>query len=217
MHRDTTAMLPVADFARLIAAVTHDLRGVAPHAIFDVQNEFNIGNKLRSGPEQELQQVIAAVRGADRSRLVSASFSRDVTLASALADTDAIMFHDARDANPSHARVWYAEAAAARDVGAPGGLRSRAPSRPIYYQEPMPLTTFPGCPDAEHDPDPAHAIAAARAARDQGVAAWTLHSRTGFDLASQSLTVRLNADRTHLERDLIARLRSEVDGVAPVR
>ena len=80
-----------------------------------------------------------------------------------------------------------------------------AGNKPVYLQEPQAWDsglTFCNVPDsARGDRVPGHFRTAARTAKAAGAAAWTFHTRQGFDLRNTSLKSRIQADA--VERELL--------------
>ena len=80
-----------------------------------------------------------------------------------------------------------------------------AGNKPVYLQEPQAWDsglTICNIPDSSRgDRVPGHFRTAARTAKAAGAAAWTFHTRQGFDLRNTSLKSRIQADA--VERELL--------------
>jgi hypothetical protein len=162
-----------------IVGSTAYLKGRHPHVLIDVQNEWPIhSDKTR------IEALLTALRTADPNRLLVASSSgggyAPVGLGLPLI---AAAYHDPRE------RDWYSAGTTRRIVEAVRRSLGGA-VQPIYLQEPMPWGAV--CPRQDHDSDQAHFAAALANARAAGAAAWTLHTRTTFDLKSDSLVAKLS-------------------------
>ncbi len=167
------------------------------NALFDVQNEYVIQDKLT--PEQ-VQELIQAVHAADGSRIAAGSRGTSPGTGGAGAvqsgsearagGHDFVAFHDPRNLGHAGNADWWTESAAITQIAAvKQGLQSVV--KPIDYQEPMPWGPFPGCANNEQDSTSGHARQAAKFAKKHGAAAWTFHTRLSFELAGTSLVSRL--------------------------
>jgi hypothetical protein len=170
------------DYQRALTTLvgsTKYLKGRHPHVLIDVQNEWPIhSDKTR------IERLLHALRAADPDRILVASSSGSAYVPMGLdIPLTVAAYHDPRD------RGWHgADRAASVVKGVRSGLGHVV--QPVYLQEPMPWGTV--CPGQANDSDPAHFAAALANARAAGAAAWTLHTRTTFDLKSRSLLSKLN-------------------------
>ena len=156
------------------------------NVLFDVENEY----QLHSVSDADVAGVLQAVRqrAGDSSRLLAASRVDDAAAAGAAAKAtgmDFVAFHDPRTKGS-----WFTAARIRRHVlDMQSALRPRP--RPIYFQEPESFDPGPPCQPKSFDPDLGHAGEAVEAARAAGAAAWTFHTRAGFDLSRSSLFEQL--------------------------
>ncbi len=156
------------------------------NAIVDVQNEYNCNNPGQHLSDQEAEDIVAAVRAAHPGLPVAASVACAISPArageiAARGSFAFVAFHDDR----ADGR-WHTSARIESEMSA---LRSGVEHRriPLYFQEPERW---------DHAPTAAHFAGAAAAARRHGAAAWTFHTRAGFDLSSATFRSRL--DRSEL-------------------
>lgn len=151
------------------------------HVFFDVQNEA--GHDFNRAGEQDLRQLVSAVKAADPSRLISVSmFDPDADRQARLVrelGLSLLNFHDL-----PRGKGWGARTAGHvkrfREALERAGVQV-----PIYAGEPDPGSYGSGVEEFR---------AAVRGARAAGAAAWTFHTRIAYDLGSSSLAGRLDAD-----------------------
>lgn len=198
---DTVQGLSPHDYASQIGEVAERLAGRDPHVLFDISNEYP-----RWSTRDEMRRILTSqIRRFDASRIVTASIDAG-SVDSVKAGEDAAFiagddprfiaaYHEGRDTSR-----WYQEDTIRRVIEE---LRQKlGPSRPIYLQEPMPVSRF--CADCGGvvDAAPGHPRAAMRAAKAAGAAAWTFHTRNTFDLAARryvDIVPEGSPERTELE------------------
>ena len=174
-------VLSVTAYAAALNALigrTEYLKGKHPHVLVDVQNEWP-----RFTSEAAVERLLTELRTADPDRILVASSSGDayVPVGRSLPRM-AAAYHDPRGGNWFEAEKLKRVVASVRE-SLPGGVQ------PVYLQEPMPWTAI--CPGQIRDEDSGHFLAAVKNARAAGAAAWTFHTRLGFDLRTQSLVSKL--------------------------
>lgn len=175
-------------YERGLAFLTGALHGYE-HVFFDIQNEYN-GRVTHLG-DDDVRRLRAAIQQADPNRLVTASLANEigpeeVARRSNETGVDIVGWHESR--NP-----WQFDAMDALVRRAKGET-----AKPIYMGEPaileggMTVESF------------VTAIAKAKAG---GAAAWTFHTRQGFDLSRKPLKDLLTAP----EREFVESFREKVD------
>jgi len=197
-----TRGLKPAGARRGIVEIAEELRGV-DNLLFDIQNERNVPDR-RHMPEEEVANILAAIRSVDRDRLVvasnspldppayAASFSRRLGL-------DATAYHEPRT------RAWYTLTTLRAVVSA-----MKANGLPAYLQEPMRAGDMR---DRNSPRDRAEFFIEARAnAKLAGAAAWCFHTDVALDYRSgpARLEDRLR-QRPQPEWAFVSALRAEVD------
>lgn len=181
---DTIAGLSFEDYGAQIGEVTAALAGQAPHVLFDMNNEFP-----RWTTRDEMKRILVGhIRPSDPDRIVTASSDSGSVSAAKAGESAAFIgegdarfvaaYHDGRDRER-----WFQDGTVRQVVA---DLRGAVgPARPIYLQEPMPVSRFCDSCQGVFDATPGRARAAARAAEAAGAAAWTFHTRSTFDLAQR--------------------------------
>ncbi|NUM55284.1 MAG: hypothetical protein HUU46_16685 [Candidatus Hydrogenedentes bacterium] len=139
------------------------------HIFLDIQNEYN--GRITHLSDDEVRRLRAAIKNADPHRLVTASLANEigpeeVARRSNEVNVDIVGWHESR--NP-----WQFDAMDALVKRARG-----ATTKPIYMGEPALL---------EDGLTVESVITAVTKAKAGGAAAWTFHTRNGFDLSKQSL------------------------------
>jgi hypothetical protein len=151
------------------------------NVLIDIENERNLyGPFGRPLAAQDVAVIVAAIKGADASRIVTASNSQDLPPADAARFTtdtglDVIAYHDPR--RPS----WFEADQIDSVVSTLATAR-----RPVYLQEP---TRFPN-PSTDRAEYFRTALANARRA---GAAAWCFHTDLGFNLGGSLFQDRLRS------------------------
>lgn len=189
-----------ASFGARIADVEDLIKGQYRNVFFDLQNEFNDHFPGTDADRKERVRLIAeAVRakddavGAPRRLLMASTTDGNYTLAgqvAAYANLDIVGLHPTRTTHYQNDVAYEIATALANASG----------SRPVYVQEPMPLTRFnPGSCGTGVDPDPDHAREAVVATyqsweQEAGGAAYTLHSRSSFDLKGGPYQGRMSSN-----------------------
>jgi hypothetical protein len=163
-----------ADYETGLLAVTRTLKGQAPHAIVDLQNEIEIHGLDRSQDiAADAARLRDAIRTVDPSRLVIASTGSRDLLRQLEPHVDAVAYHDPR------VRDWWSRTSA--EVTSLKALSRR----PIYFQEPI-AYQLAGARPGRDDVVATHFIQARESARVAGAAAWLFHTRKGFRLDDRS-------------------------------
>jgi hypothetical protein len=200
-YEHTRGLTP-AEVERGIVVVAEALRAF-DNVLFDIQNERNVPDR-RHMPEQEVANILTAIRSVDRDRVVVASNSPLDSPAYAASFTerlglDATAYHEPR------IRAWYTLTTLKAVVHA-----MKANGRPAYLQEP---TRTGHERDRNASRDRAEFFIEARAnARRAGAAAWCFHTDVALDYRSGPalLDVRLR-QRAQPEWAFVNALRAEVD------
>jgi hypothetical protein len=160
------------------------------HVLVDLQNERNLADRpLQFLPVADVKQLSDQLRGTAGTRRppIAASMEQSASPAEVArfahdGALDIAAWHEPR--NAEWFRATDRQVKALRDA-----LRSvcgdTSPRPPIYLQEPQRW---------QNDPNAVHFGEAARRARSAGAAAWTFHTRTGFNVAGTSLLARLEKD-----------------------
>ena len=181
--------MTAAAYQAAIVATARELREYG-NLLFDVQNEFNLGAPIFSGPRltvENVQNIVVAVNApdADPWRIVTASADGTFTAAGtgSMAVDRGLWVVDYHENGGGS--EWYADSTA---VAVATQIRSAlgANPLPIYLGEP---TAFGS--RTNDDQTATHHRLAAAAAKQAGVAAWTFHQRAGFNLANESFRTRL--------------------------
>jgi len=197
-----TSPITLAQYRAGLANVASQLSSYG-NVVVDVDNEYPLrtidGHGVGDG---DVAGMVQSVKQGDSRRPVAASRGDSVASGTAarMSGMDLVAFHDPRDPG-----IWFTDARAEQMVSE---IRSGLnPSiKPIYYQEPMPFDR--GCQNSTQlDSDLSHASAAIAAAKKAGAAAWTFHTRYGFDLSGTSLFAALPA----AHRTAIQNLRAVAD------
>jgi hypothetical protein len=165
------------------------LEGAYPHVFFDLANEYDDHSNL---DEPDVAAIAAAVHAIDPARLVTVSTgsgSGDQTLAGEVARSARLDF---AAVHPGRSADWWRDGIADAIARARAGMG--VPLKPVYVQEPIAAASTPCYSGQGTDADVAHQLAAVRTAKAQGAAAFTLHTRTTFDLAARSYTGQLKAN-----------------------
>lgn len=178
-------------YKRGLSQVARELR-VYRNILIDVQNEFN--GRITHLSDDEVRELIAAIKEVDPGRLVTASLANEIAPEEVAARTnavgaDVVAWHESR--NP-----WRFDAM--------DQLVERvrmATKKPVYLGEPAVMED--GLTALEF-------IAAVTNAKKGGAAAWTFHTRAGFDLSSRSIRDAL----TEQEREFVRRFRKPLHATA---
>ncbi len=196
-------MMPFAAYKAGVTAVAAALT-IYRNVLFDVQNEYDNGNRLTPAQVQELIEAIHAI---DPMRVASGSRGNATVSGNEarLGGYDFVAYHDDRTEG-----AWYTESFIANQIDA---IRAALLPlvKPIHFQEPMPWGPAPGCNNMQQDSTSGHARDSARFAKTHGAAGWTFHTRLSFKLAGTSLLARLNADP--LQKAELEAIRPTLDGV----
>lgn len=186
--------MSVAEYKRSLVETANVLARYS-NVLVDVQNEFNCSHPGQHLSDTEAGDLVRAVRTAHPTLPVAASVACSIApaAAAAVAKRSAfsfVAFHDDRVDGRWHA--------SARIRGEVADLRSGTAGRlPVYFQEPERW---------DHAPVSAHFTEAAVSARQHGAAAWTFHTRAGFDLRRATFSSRLERTETRVLRGLRPRL-----------
>ena len=178
-----TAPITMSQYSAAITQVANQLARFE-NVLFDIQNEY----QLHSFSDADVTAALHAVRAGDASRLAAASRVEDARAAGGAAmaaGMNFVAFHD-----PRAKGSWFTAARIrthVRDIGSGLGQHPK----PVYFQEPESFDAGPACQPKSFDADLAHAREAIAAARAAGAAAWTFHTRAGFDLSRSSLFEQL--------------------------
>jgi hypothetical protein len=197
-----TAPITLAQYRAGLVNVAGQLSSFG-NVLIDVDNEYT-GRSIdgHTVTDSDVISMLQGVKQGDPQRLATASRNGAFAggTAARVTGMDLVGFHDARDQG-----IWFTEArASASMIDIRAGLNPAI--KPVYYQEPMPFDR--GCNNSnEWDGDLGHAGAAIVAAKKAGAAAWTFHTRYGFDLIGTSLFAALPA----AHRGTIQNLRAVAD------
>ncbi|HKY21488.1 MAG TPA: cellulase family glycosylhydrolase [Vicinamibacterales bacterium] len=188
----------IANYKEQIRKVAVGLAGDYPHVFFDLANEFT-GNQAN---EAIIEDIADAVRSADPTRFLLASTGGGLAAYDDQYEAGTVVGNAGLDVAGVHPprtpfSSWYTNAtisnaiAAARDGMDDSGIS--APYKPVYIQEPMPISGFyDGSTTCyTHDPSGSHHNAAAVHAKENGAAAYTLHTRSAFKLDDHSYYYKL--------------------------
>jgi hypothetical protein len=186
-HDTVPGLLP--NYPSGLQRVASRLRGQYPNAMFDIQNEFD-----KNGPQgADLQNLVAAVRNptnGDPGRIVFASQGGGGSGQTVGADANGYGFHVVGFHDPRDPDGWFLESRAqsmVNDVNA--GLGGA--NKPIYLQEPRGWLSL--C-TTQNDENPGHHLDAVKWYKKYDAAAWTFHTRSSFDLSTQTLFEKLLGD-----------------------
>ncbi len=171
-NRESLPGFSVDAYRRGIAEVARRLKGMAPHVLFDLQNERNHPvHEAMAFSTGEVTGLRNGVKAADAGRILMMSTmgepEESVALALA-ASLDVVAFHESQSAG------WYEHTAervqSLRRAGRPVYLQegARAPDRGV------------SCTASGVSLNPW--VRAVQIARKAGAAAWTFHTHAGFDL-----------------------------------
>ena len=190
-HGIGTDSITIDAYKAAVAQIANEVRDFR-NVLFDIENEY----QLHSFSDGDVAAVLHAARQRDSSRLLAASRVGDAVAAGAAARAtgmDFVAFHD-----PRAKGSWFtAPRIRGHVLDVRSGLKPLV--KPIYFQEPESFDPGP-CQPKSFDPDPDHARQAADAARAAGAAAWTFHTRAGFDLSRSSMSEQLTAaERTAIQ------------------
>jgi RHS repeat-associated protein len=198
--RETVPNLNINDYIKGITRAATLLRPYR-NVLFDLQNEHD-----NASPQQALSiadvlrlrnQIVANGDPAqgDPGRVLVTSGGGTTAGAVAFASATGMhanAFHGSRESN------W-------QDTMSSAVTELLAGNKPVYLQEPQAWDsglTICNTPDSSRgDRVPGHFRTAARTAKAAGAAAWTFHTRQGFDLRNTSLKSRIQADA--VERELL--------------
>jgi hypothetical protein len=172
--------MSAAVYRTAIAAATTALLPYR-HILVDIENERNIyGPFGRSLAAPDVTAIVAAIKGIDPARIVTASNSQDLAVSAAAQFTldvglDVTAYHDPR------IPTWYT----AEQIQSVVDTLHRS-GRPVYLQEP---TRFPN-----PSTDRAEYFRTAHAnAKRAGAAAWCFHTDLGFNLRGTTFRARLQS------------------------
>ena len=200
----------ITEYQDQMVAVTELLEGDYPHVFFDLQNEFN----SHGGLEDAIDEIATAVREADPNRYITVSTGSGYHAAAGIiaytADLDITAVHPARDTDD-----WWTDEIEDAVTEARTGMGP--PYRPIYLQEPMPFSTVNDCTGSPKDDSTNHHFDAALKAKAEGAAAWTFHTRTTMDLATDSYVEKLDTllSEEEIVEDLKLGLKTQEWGITP--
>jgi hypothetical protein len=178
-----------------IANVVTDRSGAYRHMLIDLSNEANANAFPDTNSVRNLRD---AVKGLDRGRLLTASFTEadlpngNGTIATADqraidAKLDLTTFHDGRGAN-------------FQDVTGSKVFQLRGTGKPVFFDEPCRINKD-GCPSGA-----SAYLTAVNAAKTAGAAAWTYHTAAGFDLGTLSFVQQESSTDTGFIEGVYAQL-----------
>jgi hypothetical protein len=202
--RETVAGLNAANYKKGVQKAASTLKGQFANAMFDVQNEFPL-HVANPSDAADLVTAVHDQQNGDPHRIAFASEGGEAAGADAKAlGFDVVGYHDDRGTEwPTTEQM--ALAAVNRIIDLDHGLQGD--KKPIYLQEPHPMTSV--CGGNDGDPDVDHFKNAVKWYRNAGAAAWTFHTRDSFVLGSDTLKHKM----TQAERDMIPELRTSADSV----
>ncbi len=185
---------------RVIKKLEDDYPGQYRNVFFDMQNEWD----HQGHSDGDLQSYVAAANSARSDVIVTGSYTGTASnaVSSAVADGfDILAFHDERVSG------WQTYSAISTDVGT---IRAYPTSMPIVYDEPTAYCSgnVPYTCRTEDDSDLSHFVDAAKNAKKSGIAAWTFHTRQGFDLASSDYVTKASTN----EKNNLASIRDGTRG-----
>ncbi|MBM3288704.1 MAG: hypothetical protein FJY92_00995 [Candidatus Hydrogenedentes bacterium] len=188
----------IEDYERGLVQVAEAIRAHR-HVFVDIQNEYN--GRITHVSDDEMKRLCAAIKRVDAARIVTASLANeigpdDVARRSDAAGVDVVGWHESR--NP-----WRYDAMDELVRSA-----KRVTTKPIYLGEPASLEV--GLTSREF-------ITAVTKAKSGGAAAWTFHTRAGFDLSRKSLAEQLTEDETAFVRACADAVRVAPWGAGGVR
>jgi hypothetical protein len=178
----------IDDYELGLIQITRELRAYR-NIFFDIQNEYN--GRITHLDDDEVRRLCATIKTVDPKRLVTASLANEigpeeVARRSNEVGVDIVGWHESR--NPW--RFYEMDELVRR-------AKSET-TKPVYLGEPAVLDDGLAAQDF---------VTAATTAKAGGAAAWTFHTRNGFDLSRKSLADSM----TEAEKSFVSTVRAHVD------